>query len=378
MTKPERLPLLTSLRFFAAAEVLIFHACGAQLHLDGTPSVIRDLFDNGYEAVTFFFLLSGFVLTYSHRRDHDLSSGAALRRYYFGRITRIYPVYWLALLIAAPQFLYEGMREINPLYSVGEFASSLLLAPTLLQTWYPPAAALWVWSAWSLSVEATFYLILPFLVPRLSRRPVWQQLAISLALLGLVEVLRILLSNGGMPWINPPLNLSFEFLHYHFWLFAPVFVLGSALAGAYAKYPPTPRAASLMFNGAWALLLGLFSCRSSLPLWALSNVVLAPLFAVLVLGATNAEGLIPRLLSNPTMVLLGNASYALYILHLPLLHWWTLLDLPLPPEVFCVIAVIVSVVCYRYVETPVLRWSRRLITERKAVATVGASAVVPQ
>lgn len=373
MTKPERLPLLTSLRFFAAAEVLIFHACSTQLHQDATPSVIRDLFNNGYEAVTFFFLLSGFVLTHSHRRDHDLTSGASLRRYYFGRVARIYPVYWLALLIAAPQFIYEGMRAVNPFYAPDEFVSSLVLAPALLQTWYPPAAALWVWPAWSLSVEAAFYVILPFLVPRLSRRPVWQQLAISLALLVVVEVLRIWLSKGGAPWFNPPLNLSFEFLHYHFWLFAPVFVLGSALAGVYAQHPPTRSAANLMFNGAGVLILGLFCCRSSLPLWAFSNVVLAPLFAVLVLGATTAEGLLPRLLSKPSMVLLGNASYALYILHLPLFHWWQLLNLPLPPEVFCVIAVAVSVICYRYVETPVLRWSRRLINRREAVA----SAAVP-
>ncbi len=328
--------------------------------------MIRDLFHNAYEAVTFFFLLSGFVLTYSHRRAHDLASGAGLRRYYFGRIARIYPVYWLALLIAAPQFIYEGMRENHPLYAPDEFLASLLLAPALLQTWYPLAAALWVWPAWSLSVEVAFYAILPFVVPRLSRRPVWQQLAISLALLCVVEVLRIWLSNGGAPWFNPPLILSFEFLHYHFWLFAPVFLLGSALANAYAKYPPTPRAASLMFNGAGVLILGLFCCRSSMPPWALSNVVLAPLFAVLVLGATKAAGLLPRLLSNPSMVLLGNASYALYILHLPLFHWWKSLDLPLPPEVFCLIAVALSVICYRYVETPVLLWSRRRISRQEA------------
>jgi len=86
------------------------------------------------------------------------------------------------------------------------------------------------------------------------------------------------------------------------------------------------------------------------------------------LGATRAQGLLPKLLSNPVMVLLGNASYALYILHLPLLHWWQSLDLSLPPEVFCLIAVMVSVICYRYVETPVLRWSRRFITKREAVA----------
>lgn len=338
--------------------------------------MIRDLFHNAYEAVTFFFLLSGFVLTYAHRRLDDLTSGASLRRYYLGRIARIYPVYWLALLIAAPQFIYEGMREINPFYSASEFASSLLLAPLLLQTWYPLAAALWVWPAWSLSVEAAFYVILPFLVPRLSRRTVWQQLAISLALLVLVEVLRIWLSNGGAPWFNPPFVLSFEFLHYHFWLFAPVFVLGAALANVYTRYPPTPHAASLMFNGAGAIILGLFCCRSSVPPWALSNVVLAPLFAVLVLGATRAEGLLPRLLSSPLVVLLGNASYALYILHLPLFHCWEALHLPLPPELFCLIAVAVSVLCYRYFETPVLRWSRRLINGREATAPVNAPAIV--
>lgn len=364
MTKPAHLPLLTSLRFFAAAEVLISHACGAQLNLDTTPSVIRDLFHNGYEAVTFFFLLSGFVLTYAHRQDRDLTSGTSLRRYYFGRIARIYPVYLLALLIAAPQYLYDGMRE-NSFYAPVEFISSLVLVPTLLQTWYPPVAALWVWPAWSLSVEATFYVVLPFVVPRLAARSVWQQLAICLMLLGVIEGLRIWLSSGG----GRSFNLSYEFLHYHFWLFAPVFLLGSALANAYVKYPPSTRMAGLMFNGAGAIILGIFCCRSSVPPWTLSNAVLAPLFAMLVLGATKAEGFLPRLLSHPSMVLLGNASYALYLLHLPLLHWWTLQSVLSSPEVFCLIAVIVSIICYRYFEIPLLRWARGLANGQVAVIT---------
>ena len=72
MQKTQRFPALTSLRFFAAAEVLIYH-CGHDL-LDTAPGPLRDLFSNGYEAVIFFFVLSGFVLTYAHRRPHEFDS----------------------------------------------------------------------------------------------------------------------------------------------------------------------------------------------------------------------------------------------------------------------------------------------------------------
>src|SRR5581483_10678885 len=101
-----RLPLLTSLRFFAAFEVLVYHCGGSLLERTATP--IQNLFQNGYEAVTFFFLLSGFVLTYAHRRPQEFTCRASLRSYYIARIARIYQVYLLGLVLSAPMFFYAG------------------------------------------------------------------------------------------------------------------------------------------------------------------------------------------------------------------------------------------------------------------------------
>src|SRR3954452_4476377 len=80
--RPE-LRSLTSLRFFAAMLVVFFH-CGVQFRF---PAWTGDFFTNGYEAVSFFFVLSGFILTYVYAADPETE--VPRRRFWVARIARI-------------------------------------------------------------------------------------------------------------------------------------------------------------------------------------------------------------------------------------------------------------------------------------------------
>jgi len=96
------IPALTSLRFFAALVVVLNHYDARQALL---PFAI---FDRGYEAVTFFFVLSGFILTYVHCTGPDLRQlNISSRVFMVARAARILPAYYLALGLAAPFFLYS-------------------------------------------------------------------------------------------------------------------------------------------------------------------------------------------------------------------------------------------------------------------------------
>ncbi len=153
---------LTSLRAFAALLVLGFHLD----QFGGTTGAARGFFRFGYTGVAFFFVLSGFVLTWSFR------PGGGTAAFYLRRFARIWPSHFFMLLVAVavpytvvPVTLHDA--GVNAL---------------LLQAWAPPLISPFSLNAvsWSLSCEVAFYLVLPFILPFLRRLPAWQRWALAL------------------------------------------------------------------------------------------------------------------------------------------------------------------------------------------------------
>src|SRR5262249_55110929 len=102
----------------------------------------------------------------------------------------------------------------------------------------------------------------------------------------------------------------------------PEFLVGIALGRLYLQRGPEARA-----SGGWLAPTALAGLRvvlglgDRLPELLLHDGLLAPLFAVLVYGLACGGGLLGRLLAAPVLVRLGEASYALYILHVPMRSW---------------------------------------------------------
>jgi peptidoglycan/LPS O-acetylase OafA/YrhL len=69
VARPPSIPALTGVRFFAAIAVLLFHYGASFLERSGIPSPIAQFLHNGYLGVSLFFVLSGFILTYTHKND---------------------------------------------------------------------------------------------------------------------------------------------------------------------------------------------------------------------------------------------------------------------------------------------------------------------
>ncbi|WP_165372807.1 acyltransferase family protein [Pengzhenrongella frigida] len=142
---PRDLPSLTSLRAGAALAVFVFH-----LGLFGVVSIPGATM--GYTGVSFFFVLSGFVLTWS------LQPGTSTRQFYRRRFARVYPSHLVVLVIVLAVQLAIAAPSLTPTV----FLANLLL----VQGWFADPAVVFGMNgpAWSLSCEAVFYLCFPLLV----------------------------------------------------------------------------------------------------------------------------------------------------------------------------------------------------------------------
>lgn len=366
--KRARLDRLTSLRFFAALLVVVFHFGnkGLQFGQDAmanAPFWVQGLAQNGYSSVSFFFVLSGFVLAYNYFSD-DSPSGLRVtpRAFWVARAARIYPVYIIALGIALPPFCYGTFQA--HVIGVDHFAFGLFLVPLMLQAWIPSMSMTWNSPAWSLSVEALFYASFPLLARWLVRRDAKQLLCVSFVLVGLSSLIRFLLPQG-----NEDMQ---RFAAYFPLLHLPSFLVGVSLGslflkGVMAGFPTSVR----WFDLSLCALCALFALRTKLPHFLYSDACLVPLFAVVIYSGAIAAKFKRSVLDHPVLVLLGEASYGLYILHIPLGFWfiWVLKN-TLPSSdwsrggcvclVFVVFVTGASVLCYEFVEKP----CRRYIQER--------------
>jgi len=354
-------PPLTSLRFFAAMVVLIFHYDPDKFSL--LPGFFQSWLETGYEAVTFFFILSGFILSYVYA-EADFSRRGTLRAFFFARIGRLAPAYYVALLVALPFYLEEALGEGDlPLRELGLHMALVL---TGFQAWWPDSATVWNPPAWSMSVEWFFYLLFPLALFATRRMAPTLLLPAALLLVAAVSGFRI--------WVMNPLvdqnaeewaNLASFFPLFHL----PQFLFGLALGRVYLLGPrPSSALAAGMFpSGAIGLMI-LFIDLDMLPDHVRSNAVLVVFFGLLIYGAATSGHFAYRALSPAPLVFLGNASYAIYALHEPIALWWDAygpakLGYPLPTwadfPLYTGLVILLAALCYRYVETPLRRRIRR-------------------
>jgi len=312
-----RLPALTSLRFFAALHVYIFHLYADKIGtFSGLAGRIQLI---GYVGVALFFVLSGFILVYVHH-DREMVAGT----FYRERVARIYPAYLFSLLLTLPFYLFLCLSSKVPeipfwAFSQHHFVASTIMVPTLTQAWVPNAALSWNPPAWSLSVEAFFYLLFPFLVPGVLR---WKSRTLAaliptcwIASLAVSCAYVFLRPDGVAHVTDESVNLSWlNALKFNPLMRLPEFLIGMAcgvlyLRGAFNRRWATPM---ILFGVAAFFAVGFASPHIPYPL--LHDALLAPAFASLIIGLALRPAWTKFMEFGP-LVLLGNASYSLYLLH---------------------------------------------------------------
>jgi len=369
--KRPRLPALTSLRFFAAFHVVLFHLYTMNI-LPGT-GLYRNLASIGYVGVSLFFVLSGFILVYTYAGREWTK-----RDFWQARFARIYPAYLFSLLLTAPGFFYVclKMKDVDlPFFAWPKthFALCTALVPTLLQAWVPGAALAWNSPAWSLSVEAFFYLIFPLIVVRLlglrKEALMW--------IWGACWMINLALSSGYW-WLKPD---GVSQLDDHsvnlMWLNAlkfnpvarfPEFLMGACCGFLFLRNSVDRKWAAPLLLAGLLMFTIVVVLSPHIPYPILHNSVLPPAFSAIILGLA----LRPRwtsFLEIRPLVLLGDASYTLYLLHSFILSmyfnpfgqlrhisfWGIAIGLSIP--------IVIALLVYRWIEEP----ARRKLRPRKAL-----------
>lgn len=358
--RPVALPALTGLRFLAAAVVVAAHFSPISW-LDGS--------DAGPAAVTLFFLLSGFILTYTARPGR-----VRVWEFYVARLARIYPAYLVGLGLAAA-LLSTGTYRPSPWCPAP--AHALLPDVLLLQAWLPDHAMCLNGPAWSLSCEMLFYALFPFLLPlvrRIRTTHVLPALCVCW-LVGLALPLVWIAADHTVLFSGVSPRLAYRVLYCSPVACLPTFVGGMLLGQLYraGKRLPRPGPATAL---ALALALFLILPYGVVLFSPLEDVLLWPAFAVLVLALAQGEGLLARGLTLPAVVVLGEASYGLYILHWPLHQWMERQGLLNPMggswpafAAYSGLAVGLALLSLRFVETPARRsvrqWLRASTTSER-------------
>jgi len=280
------------------------------------PGLLRSFVSIGYIGVNFFFVLSGFILVYTYTKP-----SLDAPRFWQARFARIYPAYALSLVISAPFFFYAVRSLQLPFYawSAQHLPVACLATLTLLQAWIPQGALTWNPVCWSLSVEAFFYLLFPVLLLWCRRRsvgalPVWIGLCalVSLSL----SLLYIGLHPDGIDKVNSGETtlLWKNILSFNPVVRLPEFLTGM-LAGELFLRARVSRAWALpAILGGVLVVITLTALVGKVPMPLISAGFLSPAFAAIIFGLA----LRPRwtaILEAKWLLLLGEASYSLYLLH---------------------------------------------------------------
>ncbi len=351
--RKENLDALTGLRFFAALGVVMYHFARPALPRWSYP--LSNVIGSGYVAVSFFFLLSGFILSYSYLDGKGTMRGNR-RSFYASRLARIYPAYLLAFVLAAPMNIIWSLRVNHAAVATFKLITGALLVLTFQQSWTPWTAWYWNFPAWSVSVEVFFYLTFPWIGPRLAgfRLSSCIKAALGLWLLSLCAPACLYMIKGttGAPELNDHLQMVIEF-NPIFCL--PEFLIGILLGRAYKLGFVFSWSSQTLSYLATACIFSILAFCPSIPHPLLANGLLIPFFSILIYALAQGRGLLVHALSQPLLVLLGEASYGIYILQIPIAY---VLKIPPPHHslrtffIYLFVLVSVSLFSWRCVESP--------------------------
>jgi len=329
------------------------------------------------EGLTLFFVLSGFLITYLLLTEQRNSGKISIRNFYIRRILRIWPLYYLIIILGQLIIPFTGWFGLEYNINQNFFETTvcyLFFLPNIAQLVIGSPNP-YIAFTWSIGSEEQFYLIWP-LVIRKCRKNLFPVLWLLIILAFLSAVVYGALGNLR---ITGPMHLFTRINAFFYWSRIGYFALGGLMAFYKLNRPGV---VEKLCSRAMQLIILLLSCAIMLAETdPVREFVLAILFSILILNATYPGTLLSRL-DNPIFLYLGKISYGMYIFHiisglitLKLLEKSGAIGLSKP--VFCLLAcilvmginVLLGTLSYYYFESFFLRLKNRFQLVRSGYAT---------
>jgi peptidoglycan/LPS O-acetylase OafA/YrhL len=357
-----------------------------------------------------FFTLSGFLMAYNYSAGFHSRYRSTLRQFFLARFARIYPIYfigllmWLAVVGNVGRDLSEQPRDT---------VIALLMNASLTQNWAyvplyggtaEPRAASYshYWIAWSVSVECFFYLMFPLIIVPVARfitnaRRAW--LAGGAVYLAYLALDFALARTSSEPVLGS-LRSVWELLQNPYVRLGE-FVIGVMAGQAFVQAALRPLPARSWWLGSATLVASIPSLlyanhwiwsaanNSVVSRVAASNVLYAPLCAAIIYCLARFPTALQRFLGSRPLVLLGESSYCLYLLHPLVEHLFTTRlqgegDLKIRRVLVfnhLMMLVVLHFLCfglYRYAEMPLRSFVKRLLERRgKRESATSAGELIP-
>ena len=341
-----RIEQLTFTRFLAAISIVIFHY-GKEVS-PFNNEYIAFLFSQANVGVSFFFILSGFVMVIAYWKNEQVLS----LQYFQKRFARIYPVCLLAVLLLLglkfANYFFNGKDTLNFI--------DLSLSLSLSQAWIPSKALSFNGPAWSITVEYFFYLLFPLLFNRFYKKYDYKKLIAPIVLIWLFSqvVLHYLIDSSFYTGFPSP---SHDFIFYFPLMHLNEFLVGNlaALFFIYVLKDKTIKTDIYIFL---TLALGVIALKYNTQ-FSFHNGLLAIIFVPLILLISCNKGYFTKIHNKRFLVFLGEISYGIYILQVPIfraiegLFYVLGVDDPMLFFYTGIMALLIaSALSYKYVEVP--------------------------
>lgn len=305
---------LNGLRFFAALAVIITHIelIKEQMDLPGLHSSNKIIFELGGLGVVFFFVLSGFLITYLLLKEKEQTGTINVRKFYLRRILRIWPLYFLIVALGFFVLPYFPFMEI-PYFtkfkahlSIFNLVLFCVMLPNLAFAIFKPLPH--IGQSWSIGVEEQFYLIWPWVVKK--SKNILKTLCAIIIILFFVKI-SVLICLKAFP-LNQNLLILKNFV-------AMLKIESMAIGGigAWMVFKKKYFQKVLSNYVLLAAIAGVFILIYFTPdsVQDASFLVYSVLFLLIILNVSlNSNSFIK--IENKAFVFLGNISYGLYMYHL--------------------------------------------------------------
>ncbi|HZY79374.1 MAG TPA: acyltransferase [Cyclobacteriaceae bacterium] len=371
------LTTLTPLRGIAALIVVIFHS-NLMLMSFLPPFEPHFITGAGGLWVDFFFVLSGFIISYVYGDSfRDTFTTAGYIKYVKARFARVYPLHFVTMIwcLACSLILIHYSSGFHPFFyeivNPWSAVTSTLLIHSLGIHGMTPLNT----PSWSLSTEWWMYMLFPFIFPLFSRSRVVGKIVILAFIAGLFVFIKYYLSTraGGQPTIGVTSDFGF------FRCMAG-FLLGMLLFELYDK-----DVAKKFFRQSWVFIV-LFGATIIAMHVGASDLLVVSIFPLIILSAAYNTTAVKHVLDTFVLQRLGDWSFSIYMVHVPIIFVFWIFQMksdpgmwavfpPLQPGatvpvalmVCCVVVILTLIVAsltYRYIEVPA-----RAMLNRKTAPT---------
>lgn len=326
---------ITFTRFIAAIAIVIYHY-GGDFSIYKIKYIV-DIFSKANIGVSYFFILSGFIMIIAYHSKKKID----YLDFYKNRFARIYPLYVIGLLL----FLIIS-HDFNVLTIIGYLLG--------FQSWFPGRALVLNFPGWSISVEFFFYLVFPVLYNYVYSRQKKYTWVVVIAIWIITQVFSNYFMHSGL--YEGRDSKSHDFISYFPLLHINEFLVGN-LAGLFFVKNYKPK------NYDWAIISVFMLIILSLlfiPLY-FHDGLMAVFFVPLIVLISMNNGYLTKLFSWKLLEFLGEISYAIYIIHIPVLFifrsvleenkWIFSINMVFGMYIF--ILIVISSILYYFIEKPV-------------------------